>query len=599
MTDRAIDKKRIGTTSDISLKDSVLTTNGFEVSDEGIALPHHSRSVSTLHARLIEAWSMRDQVHPLEKKDSLTTPAYLRTRYVTQSGLDRVKSKVGEDAFIVFEDMDNAGVLNDVGLSAVTDYLLQQKVLIVDKHLGKIGEQCRYAGDEFITILPFADENNEVLSLISEASAEYEILRKKILQGDLPQSLRADLGTHANGFHERIAEANALAILRKTIWGIRATFRADEEEVSSESLGQWLRNKISPEIFYSWTSRFITIPSNKVTFSELEDITGRSIEELAHSLQVFVAQSINEELTAGRSLEGFDEELVQVAKIVASRCKIMAASSSMVELRHGYTPYDFNRSIAVSEREIYHSKLYGQPLVTGIVKVDPDIKIKSHAQHEIVTEEGKVFSYNEVIRALGKDGLSQRERMSLHATAFRLICTDPSSDSVIRLSHVASFKMKQLLPIQDAEYYTIFQFRIEGFGAFNKGDGMAHADAVFGEIMQRFAEHCGNFDLKLRVKGGTGALFVKGNQRIDNDEKLKLEAKLTQFVQDHITAWTKLDFHERQAFRISVTRSPQFQFFCDRQYQPRELGYVKIDIAKGNMHGNQPMGEAYGALLGD
>lgn len=554
-------------------------------------LPHFNQEVAALYGDLITAWSDRGRINPVQVRDTLAL-GFSRTRYLSDSGLAEVRKNLGNELLIGFADKDNAGVLNDVGLNDLVDYLISMEY---EAFYGKVGEQAaatkvigelgRFAGDEFLVVVPKGEDG---IRTIKEYQSRQNLIRDEVFEGT---TLPPELKQRYTDIKERLEVAQKLAELKKGMEGIRALYRFDQgdiEKVGVEDFGRWLHLNVGPSLFKSWAEH--TTGRALTTFSDVEKESEIALPVLVHGLQAYTTHYILDKLRSGSDLtdSGIDQRVIDSIKRVRDETKVMGTSLAIVNLSSRGTPYDMARAIAVAEKAIYRQKWVGVELQDQPLEVDPTIRIKQSEKIEIQKLDTLVRNYNDIDGLLQDHALSEDQRSAFILEAFRLSCIDPGSERVLRLSQVGNFKARTVLPIEETAYYTGIRFHIEGFGAFNKGEGMPYANDIFVAVMNRFSAEFPDSQLELRSGGGTGEVYLKDQAPISRDKRNALEAILTAIVQDKITKYTELTFYEKQAYRLFATRyADEYPYFTDRLKEATDLGHVRIEQGGASVDGNQ------------
>lgn len=567
-----------------------------------VRLPTQTEFTPDLYAELTAHWwKVHSHTHPV---DVTVTGAHTRLRVLTEAGLSTFRDKL-PNAVVAFMDKDNAGILNDVGLSCINDYLFEQEHKIfqasfdIDRDV-----HVRFAGDEFLFVTSNDDRGLESIKKALQAADE---LRQKILiDKDIPEDLQRILDeNHINDAVEKIEQAHKLGCFRKLMAGISSQYSAetkDRRSMNPEHFGDWVLGQLGEELRQEWISFLgLSKSTNARSVSTIAQQVGLDKEVVAHNLQAFVADWGMDKLKKDLSPNIISEPLMTAMRVASEHALVMGTSCAVSALPPRYTTRDFFMKIGEAEFKIYATKRGEEfdPLDPDYRYGTKDIILRKAEKDELSKHAALVSEYDHITGMIRRDedSLTALDKLQLQAEAFRLVCADPGSD-MLRLSQIGDFKAREVLPIGDEGFVTAFKFHIKGVGGFNKAKGMNATDAIVATVAKRMEDQFPELTCIVRAEGGTGVVYLKGDVKLGEDLRLKQEASLTQIVKDNIDGFVELAFYEKQAYRMFATSSKRYPAFKDKQSEPEELGSVSIQRAAKQVDGNELIKNIHKKLFG-
>lgn len=567
-----------------------------------VKLPTQTEFTPDLYADLTALWwKVHSDTHPI---DVTVTGAHTRLRVLTEAGLNTFRDKL-PNAVVVFMDKDNAGILNDVGLSCINDYLFEQEHKIFQACFDtECDVHVRFAGDEFL----FVTSNDErgLASIKNALHAADELRRKILIDKDFPEELRKILDENRiDDASERIEQAHKLGCFRKLMAGISSQYSAetkDRRSMNPEHFGDWILGQLGEDLKQEWVSFLrLSKTTGTISIASIAEQIGLDKEVVAHSLQAFVADWGIDRLKEPATPSSISDSLMSAMRVASEHAAVMGTSCAVSALPPKYTTRDFFMKIGEAEFKIYAAKRGEEfdPLDPNYRYGTKDIILRKAEKDELSKHAALVSEYDHITGMLERDdaALTALDKLQLQAEAFRLVCADPGSD-MLRLSQIGDFKAREVLPIGDEGFVTAFKFHIKGVGGFNKAKGMNATDAIVAAVAKRMEDQFPELTCMVRAEGGTGVVYLKGDIKLGEDVRQRQEATLTQVVKDNIDGFVELAFYEKQAYRMFATASRRYPAFRDKQSEPEELGSVSIHRAAKQIDGNERIKNIHKKLFG-
>jgi GGDEF domain-containing protein len=459
------------------------------------------------------------------------------------------------DGLLCFMDKDNVGVFADVGLDKLADYLFEQEGRVFKEAFGPKDKFVRYAGDEFIYITNNSKSGERkiavALHLLEEARSREQIF-------DAAPRFNFFGADSLNDLQLRLDKAENLARVSKTMSAIMGLFRQDVGiKASSAALGDWLFERISPELKSAWLSS-LSINRSVGSFAEVTRQFDYHEARVAHALQAFVAREMISSLTKTNSVDGLvqDKRITEVAKLSFDKVKLFGVSYSKVKLSADYTPLDIKRAIVKAEKDIHANKIAKTTDIDSIKEVDPHNKLREIDERDLKSTNAQVERYYEIRKKLLEDLLDADQRLDLLKEAFDIAYGDPASPDCLRLGRVHGLKTGILMDIPEANHCSAIRFSIPGFGTFNKYMRMDLADDLFSEMMTAFESQIkelvpqtGQPLIKFREGGGKGVILIKDDKKPNTLICGVIANVMQDILKTKLDSFMEMPLYEKRAFK--------------------------------------------------
>jgi GGDEF domain-containing protein len=544
-------------------------------------------------------WTTELKESPLERRDP-RTGAYFPELIKSDRGVELLRQQL-PSMLLCFIDKDNVGVLSDVGLKSLADYLFEKEKEVFEKSFSEQDRFIRYAGDEFIYL---TSDDKRGRQAIETALVELAKVRDFVIR-DMAADTRTYFGTGSReALSGKISEAQKLAVLQKTMSGISALYKTTTKGPRTPAgLADWLIDKVGSDIRNDWMASKNIRPGVR-TFAEAWLCTDQPMEKLAHEFQAFVAYSISKRLFDGKDERprGMAEDIFRIAT-VAKDTQLFGVSSAKVSVDNEgtYTALDIKRAINEAEKLIHKSKICIPVDLLTVHKRDPLAKERAIDAIDIDATNRQVETYFEVKETIADPDIPAPMKLHLKKQALDLLCADTGCPEAYRLSRVSGQKTRAFLEFsKDSAMGSSIRFKIPGFGAFNKQLRMELADAVFTEVMTTFKDEITRqFPVEsknamfIREGGGSAAVIFGSAVEISAFSKHEISQKLSEIFASKITDLTRLSFYEKQAFKDFASASDEFPSVVAREGGPHEISEVLISDKQGMIWPNMSVRETY------
>ncbi len=471
-------------------------------------------------------------------------------------GVELIRTDIPK-AIICFMDKDNVGVLADVGLNKLADFLFEQEGKVFKQTFGPKDKFVRYAGDEFIYITNDSKSGERkiqaALHLLGQIRSKDSLFEIAPMHSFFGAKDITDL-------QQRLDRAELLARVSKSMSSIMGLFQQDlGSNCSSASFGDWLFQSTDADMRAGWLSqRGITCPIS--SFASAANKFECSVNETAHAFQAFVAKSLVEDLAHGRSIkrDGLDARISEVVQLTYDRAEIFGVSYSKVKLPDDYSSLDIKQAIVKAEKHIHAAKIAKTTDLDSVKEIDPQNKLRDIDDRDLQKTNQMVNNFYEIKERLAKNLLNAADRLDLQKEAFDILYGDPSSSDCFRVNRVGDIRTGILMDIADSADCTAIRFSIDGFGTFNKYMRMDLADELFKEMMSVFENEVRSLQgakespvvlIKFREGGGKGAILFKGNDRPQTFEQDMISQKMEDRLKTKIDRFMEMPLHEKRAFK--------------------------------------------------
>ncbi|MCB9030694.1 MAG: hypothetical protein H6619_06540 [Deltaproteobacteria bacterium] len=541
----------------------------------------------------------------------------INTRYklLTTDGIAQIPEKIRANGLMSFHDKDNMGLINDVGLDELNDYLLECQVAAFERHLGDAGEQIRYGGDEFVYVFENTDEAQAAFQAYLE---EVEEITERALQGqDLPAHL-ADIPD----FEQRIAQARELAVIKRVMSQSYDCYRRTVKQPESLEFGNWLREQYDEDLFEAWRA---TLETDAILtdqgFTEISGILGGvegDLDVLVHSYQAFVAMRALDLLRDGLPGDA-SEGLIRLNtqfELAQANSKLMGDSVGVVELPRNRTgnfgPYDVLRGIATVEKRIANIKR-GRIEKTLVPQEIEDLRIRREDKDEINRAQARVLEHEDLASYILRVQQDSKELggpnaptlsaprddflvRSLMERLFVLSCSDPGAESMLRADLLGEAKARAVLPQIGSAWFEFLSCKVNVVSAANKANGMQVGDRMMDETARALV--AGDPEARAFRTGGAQVIVARPDRsvgRVVDDISDELRAKLAEQVRERLSPHAVVAFHEKQAFKMLATSASvpggerRYSHYKDLKHKPELPGEVTLSVIRRLVDVNHQM----------
>jgi GGDEF domain-containing protein len=544
-------------------------------------------------------WDSQLKESPLDRRDP-RTGAHFPELIKSDRGVESLRQQI-PNMLLCFMDKDNVGVLSDVGLKDLADYLFEKEREVFEGSFSGQDKFIRYAGDEFIYL---TSDDKRGRQALDKAFTELARVRDSVIR-DLSADTATYFGTGSKeALFDKITEAHKLAVLQKTMSGLSALYKSTAKGPRTPAgLAEWLFDKVGAEVRNNWMVARDIRPGTD-SFAEAWLCTNISMENLAHDFQAFVSHSLSKNLFDGKEdrPRGISEDIFRVAQ-VAKETKLFGVSSAKVSVgsEGTYTALDIKRAINEAEKLIHKSKICVPVDLLSVHKRDPIAKERAIDAIDIEFVNHQVETYFAIRESLANPEIGAEEKFNLKKHAVSLLCADTGCPEAYRLSRISEEKARAFLDFaQESQYCSSIHFKIPGFGAFNKQLRMELADAVFTEVMKTFKDEvmsqfpkAAANSIFIREGGGSAAVIFGSYVNLSNFDQYEISKKLSAIFASKITDLTKLSFYEKQALKDFAGNSEDFPSVLMSKNDPESISDVLIASNSLPVWANMSVREVY------